>query len=202
MVSKRSQVGIKIDEKLVLGDLKSVLGCPCGGLGTLLVAKTENLRGESVFWKLLGAILAGSWGHLGVLLASKREPRTSKKRSKNQSFFFVACWERFLDRFWSVLGSKAGPSWLQNRYRIDVNIEKRFFKKLRFSAGKTMIFMVRGVQVGRQKPRQDRTGQDRTEQVKTGQDGRGFWWIFEAKLRRKNAIHPSKVTHGDARRGM
>ena len=62
--------------------------------------------------------------------------------------------------------------------------------------------MVRGVQVGRQKPRQDRTGQDRTGQVKTGQDGRGFWWIFEAKLRREKAFHPSKVTPGDARRGM
>ena len=65
-----------------------------------------------------------------------------------------------------------------------------------------MIFMVQVVQDEHQKPRQDRIGQDRTGQVKTGQNGCGFWWIFEAKLRRKNAIHPSKVTHGDARRGM
>ena len=77
-----------------------------------------------------------------------------------------------------------------------------FIQKASFSCGKTMIFMVQVVQDEHQKPRQDRIGQDRTGQVKTGQNGCGFWWIFEAKLRRKNAIHPSKVTHGDARRGM
>ena len=64
-----------------------------------------------------------------------------------------------------------------------------------------MTFMVQVVQDGHQKPRQDRIGQDRTGQVKTGQNGCRFWWIFKPKLRRKNAIHPSKVTHGDTRRG-
>ena len=49
---------------------------------------------------------------------------------------------------------------------------------------------------------QDKTEQDRTGQVKTGQDGRGFWWILKAKLGKKKTFQPSKVTHGDARRGM
>ena len=94
--------------------------------------KTEertSLLGPS--WRALGAVLGSSWPPKG----SQERPKSNPKSDQN----FVACWDRFLDRFWSVLGSKAGPSWLQNRYKIDVNIKKRFFKKLRFSVGKTMI---------------------------------------------------------------
>ena len=66
LVLKRSQVGIKIDQKSVLGDQKSVLGCPCGVFGEVLVAQTEHRGGGPVFWRSLGFILAGSWAHLGV----------------------------------------------------------------------------------------------------------------------------------------
>ena len=100
------------------------------------------------------------------------------------------------------MGGKAKPSWLPNRYKIYANIKNGFIQKAVFPSKETMIFMVRVVQDGHQKPRQDRTGQDRTGQVKTGQNGCGFWWIFKGQVETEKLFHPSKVTHGDARRGM
>jgi len=86
LLSKRSQVGIKIDEKSVLGDLKSVLGCPCGGLGTLLVAKTENPGGGTRFleasWGHLGGLLGPSWGFLGFQKKAKSVQKAIQKSIK------------------------------------------------------------------------------------------------------------------------
>ena len=147
-----------------------------------------------VSWVHLGGFVGPSWGRLGLQKGTKSVEK-SIKILLHVGFDF---WTD-VGRFW---GAKQG----QVRSKIDTKsmlISKNDFStNTVFSLRKTMIFMVRGVQVGLQKPRQDRTRQDRTGQVKTGQDGRGFWCIFEVKLKKENAFHPSKVTPGDARRGM
>ena len=80
--------------------------------------KPKTQEGDSVFWKHLGAILAGSWGHLGVFLASKRKPRASKKRSKNRSKFnsmLGSFFGKVLVGFGGQSRAKLAPKSIQNR---------------------------------------------------------------------------------------
>ena len=82
------------------------------------MVKTENRGGGSVFWKPLGAILAGSWGRLGVFLASKREPRASTKRSKNRSKFCCmlgSIFEKILIGFGMQIRAKLASKSIKNR---------------------------------------------------------------------------------------
>ena len=74
-------------------------------------------------------------------------------------------------------------SWHQNRSKINVNFEKRFFEKRHnFSSGKTMVLRVQGVEVGSQnrskidqklKPKMDRLLASIFD---------GFWLVLGSKL--------------------
>ena len=63
-----------------------------------------------------------------------------------------ASWDRFLEGFSWILGRKMEASWHQNRSKIDVKCEKRFFEKSCSRCSGGSIFKVLGVQVGSKNP--------------------------------------------------
>ena len=63
-----------------------------------------------------------------------------RKIHQNFDHFLDASWDRFFDDFWSIFWSKMEASWSQNRSKIDVNFEKRFFQKTLFFLRKNKVF--------------------------------------------------------------
>ena len=59
-----------------------------------------------------------------------------------------ASWNRFLEGFWWIFGSKMEACWHQHPTKIDANFEERFFEKSYSRCSGGSIFQVRGVQVG------------------------------------------------------
>ena len=100
LVLKRSQVGIKIDQKSVLGGIKNrswdVLA---GSLERSWWPKPNTEEGNQFFggllgpsWRVRGAILGSCWPSKGNQERRKIDPKIDQN--------FVACWVRFLDRCW------------------------------------------------------------------------------------------------------
>ena len=109
----------------VLGPSWDHLGVVLGALGGILGASWARLGGQNRksrrgtrFLEASWAVLVPSWGSLEAFLASEREPRASKKRSKNPSKFCCMLGSIFRK---ILVGSgkqnkvKLGPKSIQNR---------------------------------------------------------------------------------------
>ena len=107
------------------------LGGLLGGSWRLLLAILENGRLPSFFggsllgpsWKALGAVLALSWGHLGLFWPSKWNQDGYKIDSKIDRKNDTS-WERFWEGFWRILGRKMDPSWHENDVQDGSYLEK------------------------------------------------------------------------------
>ena len=88
------------------------LGCSCGSWA-VLVASWECLGGR------FGTVLSGSWVPTWV----PKWSQLGQKIDPKIDHFLNASWNRFLRRFWWILGAKMEPSWHQN------GIKHRYLRK-------------------------------------------------------------------------
>ena len=151
---KSTQKPSKIDQKSTKNEPKISLGGVSGGPWGLLAAKIEKTRKKSQLLGPLGAILGPSWGPLGAVLALgspswavlgrlgaiwsrlKIDVKIDQKINAFQ--------DRFLKRFWWILGGKMEASWHQNQLKIDACCEMRFFEKTLFFFRKNYYFQGSG----------------------------------------------------------
>ena len=149
----------------------------------------------------LGAILGRSWGPLGAVLALgspswaafgrlgailSRLEIDVKNDQKIDAFQ-----DRFLKRFWWILGRKMEASWHQNRSKIDACCETRFFAKSCSPCSGGSKNGVQGVQVGSK----NRSKIDQNLKSKMGcllaSIFDAFWSFCRGKLGRK--IEPRSI---------
>ena len=105
-----------------------------------------------------------------------------------------ASWNRFLEGFWSIFGSKMEACWHQNRPKIDANFEERFFEKSYSRCSGGSIFQVRGVQVGsKNRSKMGQKMESRWEGI-LASIFNGFWWTFGGKLGGK--MEPRSIPRG------
>ena len=101
--------------------------------------------------KGLGGLLDG----LGPRKVANMAPSWPPKRSQNQlkidpkiDQFFSASWNGFWKDFGGFWMPKYSQVELKMGSKFDVNFERRVFKKVYFSCGKTMFFEIQWVEVG------------------------------------------------------
>ena len=110
------------------------LGDPLGALGGQDLKKEGCTPTFGASWGHLGAVLGASWGRLGAWIAVLGRLGALLSRLKIDVKIdqkINAFQDRFLMRFWWILEGKMEPSWLQNRFKIDVDFENRFLYKKR-----------------------------------------------------------------------
>ena len=133
LVLKRSQVGIKIDQKSVLGGSKIGLGMSLRGLWRGLGGQNRKpRRGISfleVSWGHLGGLLGPSWGLLGFQKKAKSVQKAIQKSIKILLHVGIDFWTDF-GRFWGAKQGQVGSKIDTKSMLISKN---DFFKKLRFS---------------------------------------------------------------------
>ena len=110
----------------------------------------ETLLGSSWLalgpsWRLIGgvlAVLAACWTRLGLVLAAEIGPQVDQISTQKSIRTLMPLGIDFLEDF----GGFYFPRWSQDaskiQMEIDVNVERLFFKKCRFSSRKTMILVV------------------------------------------------------------
>ena len=138
-----------------LGGVGGFLGWSWG----VLAAKTDQERGDPVFWDPLGAILAAfwavlaascgrlavlatSWTRLGLVLAAEIGPQVDQTSTQKSIRTLMPLGIDFLKDFIGFYFPKWRQDASKNQMEIDVNVERLFFKKRRFSLRKNMILVV------------------------------------------------------------
>ena len=120
-----TKIGTKIVPKWAHKPRKSRLGGPKIYQISILCALVALGRS----WWRLGGVLGAFWDRFERLLVpnlvSKMEPRCSKNRSKNRSFFWCLL-ESIFGWILVEFRAKTKPSWHQNGIKIDVYFESRF----------------------------------------------------------------------------
>ena len=111
LVLKRSQVGIKIDQKSVLGGSKIGLGMSLRGLWRGLGGQNRKPRRGICFlevsWGHLGGLLGPSWGLLGLQKGAKSVQKAIQKSIKILLHVGIDFWTDF-DRFWGAKQGQVG----------------------------------------------------------------------------------------------
>ena len=126
--------------------------------------------------------LGASWGRLGSKKVANMAPTWLPKWSQddpkihqNLDHFLDASWDRFFYDFWSIFSSKMEASWDQNRSKIDVNFERRFFEKTLIFRRKNNDFEGSGGRSWVQKSIKNQSKNGVQDGVPLGID---FWWIL------------------------
>ena len=182
----------KIDQKSTKNRSWGRLGVSWGRLGVRMGASSVRAGHLWPSWEHLGP----SWAEKVANMAASWLPKRSQdgpKIHQNFDHFLDASWDRFLNEFWSIFGSKMEASWHQNRSKIDVNFERRFFEKSCSPCSGGSIFQDSGVQVGsKNRSKIDQKMESKMECLLASIFHR-FWWILEAKLSQVGMENRAKI---------